>query len=122
MPLPLSRTVAVIGFCILTRPIAGFADEPTRSAPNAGAPGRAGSWVRIDPQTGNRVPTGPRAAIAADPAFSTSHQGLLQQPAPGGGMMIDLQGRFRSAAVAEVGPDGKAHVGCVPPGAAPLAK
>jgi hypothetical protein len=34
-------------------------------------------------------------------------------------MMIDLQGRFRSAATATAGSDNdKAHVGCVTPGTA----
>jgi hypothetical protein len=84
------------------------------------APG-AGSWINVDPQTGKRMPvpsTGAGVAVPADPAFSTSHSGLVERPAPGGGVMVDLQGRFRSAATATVGPDGTAHVDCVAPGTA----
>jgi hypothetical protein len=33
-------------------------------------------------------------------------------------MMIDLHGRFRSAATATVGADGQADVECLPPGTA----
>ena len=121
------RIVLAVGACVLTGPVLGFAEpgsQPgtnaaTSGAPDAADPGRAGSWIHVDPQTGKRVAR-PAAsvAIAADPAFSTSHQGLVEQPAPGGGMMLNLQGRFRSAATATVGVDGKAHVECVPPGTA----
>ena len=55
-------------------------------------------------------------AISSDPAFSTSHQGLVEVPAPGGGVMVDLQGRFRSATVARVKPDGTVVTECVKPG------
>ena len=90
------------------------------AADASAAPG-AGSWINVDPQTGKRMPvpsTGAGVAVPADPAFSTSHSGLVERPAPGGGVMVDLQGRFRSAATATVGPDGAAHVDCVAPGTA----
>jgi hypothetical protein len=120
------------GACILTSPIVGLAEPgtepPTNAATNAppsgssnnlAAPGRAGQWIKVDPQTGARVaPSAPTAAMALVPAFSTSHQGLVEEAAPGGGVMIDLQGRFRSAATGTVGTDGKAIVDCVPPGTA----
>lgn len=79
----------------------------------------AGSRINIDPQTGKRIPvpsSGEGVQVPADPAFSTSHSGLVEQPAPGGGIMVDLQGRFRSAATASVGPDGTVHLDCVEPG------
>ena len=119
------RIVIAVGVCVLTSPVVTFAEPGSAPATKAGAsadaaaPGRAGSWIHVDPQTGKRVARpAVSAAIAADPAFSTSHQGLVEQPAPGGGMMLNLQGRFRSAATATVGADGKAHVECVPPGTA----
>ena len=119
------RLRAAMAIAIATTFLAGArpaaaddANAPTSGAPNA-APGRAGQWIHVDPQTGKRVPApAGGVAIPADPAFSTSHAGLVEQPAPGGGVMIDLQGRFRSAATATVGPDGKAHPDCVPPGTA----
>lgn len=87
------------------------------AAPNA--PAAAGSRINVDPQTGARMPvpsSGEGVQLPADPAFSTSHSGLVEQPAPGGGVMVDLQGRFRSAATASVGPDGTVHLDCVEPG------
>ena len=56
--------------------------------------------------------------LAGRAEFSTSHQGLVEKPAPGGGMMIDLQGRFRSAATATAGADGTPVVDCIQPGTA----
>ena len=111
--LALAATVFLIG----ARPAA--ADDgsvPPNGAPNV-APGRAGSRIQIDPQTGRRVPA-PSGGVAlpASPAFSTSHAGLVEKPAPGGGVMVDLQGRFRSAATATVGTDGTTHRDCVAPG------
>jgi hypothetical protein len=119
--------IVVGGVCILTSPIVGLAEpgiEPPTDAATSGAsdlaaPGRAGQWIKVDPQTGARVaPSAPIAAMAPDPAFSTSQQGLVEQAAPGGGVMVDLKGRFRSAATATLGTDGKAVVDCVPPGTA----
>jgi hypothetical protein len=127
MPSSRLRIVIAVGVCVLTSPIVGFAEPGPEApanaaasgAPDAATPARAGSWIHVDPQTGKRVARpAASAAIAADPAFSTSHQGLVEQPAPGGGMMLNLQGRFRSAASATVGADGRAHIECVPPGTA----
>jgi hypothetical protein len=45
-------------------------------------------------------------------ALSTSHQGLVEAPSPvpGGGVMVDLQGRFRSMLFATIGPDGRVKI------------
>ena len=125
MPSPRLRVVIAVGVCVLTSPSIGRAEPGSEPAPNTAssdaptAGARPGSWVQVDPQTGKRVPLSARGVtIPPDPAFSTSHQGLVEKPAPGGGMMIDLQGRFRSAATARLGTDDKPHVGCVPPGTA----
>jgi hypothetical protein len=125
----LHRTVAAALFaCVLGRPLVAMAEpghpkgapEAAASDAAAAAPARAGSWIQVDPQTGKRMPGGRpvNAVLAADPAFSTSHSGLVEEAAPGGGMMIDLHGRFRSAATATVGADGQADVECLPPGTA----
>jgi hypothetical protein len=122
------------GACILS-PVVGFAepvaDQPANAATNdtdttsttasdAAVPARAGQWIHVDPQTGRRVaPPAPSTAIPlAHPAFSTSHQGLVERPSPGGGVMVDLQGRFRSGATAAIGPDGKPVLDCIAPGTA----
>lgn len=129
-PGPMCRLVAGIAVgaaCILTRPVVIHAESGNEppigvaldAAPDAAAPLSAGQWVHIDPKTGARVvPPAAVAVPAPHPAFSTSHEGLVEQPAPGGGVMVDLQGRFRSAATATVGADGHAAVDCVPPGTA----
>jgi len=91
-------------------------------SPDGGAPtaATAGQWIHVDPETGRVGAPQPGsaagAAIAADPAFSTSHEGLVVEPAPGGGEMVDLQGRFNSAMWARVKPDGSVVTDCVPAG------
>ena len=78
----------------------------------------AGMIVYIDPSTGE-VLSGP--APGAQPlqlspaernALSTSHQGLVQVPStvPGGGVKLDLRGRFQSPLIAVVAADGTANV------------
>ena len=97
------------------------ADTPAATASQAAPAGRAGQMIHADPATGARTagPVNPDEAAAAltnNPALSTSQEGLHEEPAPGGGVMIDLQGRFRSAAEATIGADGKPHVNCHSPG------
>ena len=107
------RPLLVLAACLLMpHPTSA---EPTSVGASAPA-GNAGSWVQVDPQTGQRVPPqGRTVAIPANPAFSSSHSGLVEVPAPAGGMMIDLQGRFRSAVTATVDGDGRTRVDCLPP-------
>jgi hypothetical protein len=44
--------------------------------------------------------------------LNRSDQGLQPRALPGGGIAIDLQGRYRNMAVATVGADGQAAVNC----------
>lgn len=76
------------------------------------SPGSAGMRIYIDPDTGEigRPPAGSRAGVL-EPAFSTSSQGLVEEPSPESGIMVDLQGRFRSPLMATIGPDGKLSIG-----------
>jgi len=77
----------------------------------ATAPGAAG-MIGV---TGD--PNDPDAAKnAAVPATSTSSEGLVEQPSPGsaGGVMVDLQGRFKQAATATVGDSDSVVVECSP--------
>ncbi len=62
----------------------------------------------IDPETGEFITSpGEEPAMdkkrAAEAAYSTSHDGLVETPSktPGGGIMIDLQGRFRNPLTAK---------------------
>jgi hypothetical protein len=123
VPSPHLVIAVVLGLFATLGSVAARAEDGRESAAQHGTQtvpdARAGQWIHVDPQTGQRIARPPAAAaIAANPAFSTSHRGLAEQPAPGGGTMIDLQGRFRSAATATTGADGTAHVHCIGPGAA----
>jgi hypothetical protein len=97
------------------------------SSPNA-APARnkattsthqSGLRVYVDPATGRRTsqpsPDARRAAAATDaqnPAFSHSSDGLVERPLPGGGFIVDLEGRFQSATGVRIGKDGKREFYC----------
>lgn len=85
-----------------------------------GATATAGGMrVYVDPSTGQVLkepPQGAAGSLTITPAernaFSTSHEGLVQTPAgvPGGGVRLDLKGRFQSSLMATVGPDGKPQI------------
>jgi hypothetical protein len=88
------------------------ADRPAETT--LGTPeGAAAVRVYRDPQTGKfEVPTGHPSAEELESlgrAFSTSSQGLVEVPSPvqGGGVKVDLRGRFRNPQVATQGPDGR---------------
>lgn len=73
-----------------------------------------GMRAYIDPVTGEfGVPPPGEApspeALAPGAAYSTSDEGLVETPSPvpGGGVMIDLQGRFRGPLTATLDADGK---------------
>ena len=80
----------------------------------------AGFVVHIDPATGN-LALAPQEAVPAmfDEAMrnrlSTSSEGLVEKPSPipGGGTMVDLQGRFQNAFVATVDDSGRVEASCV---------
>jgi len=90
--------------------------HPDRGAATASA-GRAGYTVTID-GNGDFV-DGPALVMPikeTDAAsFSTSSQGLVLEtsPVPGGGQMVDLQGRFRHSMGAVIGSDDNLETECV---------
>lgn len=70
--------------------------------------------VYVDPKTGAILHEPPQQIAPEElptPA-SQSGEGLVERPAPGGGVMIDLQGRFMSPITATAAPDGAPHVEC----------
>jgi len=76
-----------------------------------------GMRVYRDPQTRRLGPPPPGIAplgltTAEQRMLSRSDQGLRPRTLPGGGVAVDLQGRYRSMAVATVGADGQATVNC----------
>ncbi len=86
--------------------------------PAAGATSEtsAGMRVYVDPSTGALTPepsTQELGQRSASSAVSTSMQGLVEEPAPGGGVMIDLQGRFQSEMRATITPENELRTECV---------
>lgn len=85
------------------------------------ATGQSAARVAVDPLTSQVAP--PSAALDAPGihlspelagSLSTSHTGLSEEPVPGipGAYRVDLRGRFQSAMVAVVTPDGGLEVVC----------
>ena len=123
--------LAFTAACIAITPLPVFAGEgaaaatgqaqpaPAASAPPpAGAPASGGMIIYVDPQTGQFVkePAPGTVPLQLPPhiqnAFSTSDQGLFLEPSsvPGGGEMINLQGRFRSPLFATTDANGKLKI------------
>jgi len=82
----------------------------------------AAQTVTIDPETGDFIdppaaeqPARGQAAPIAS-ALSSYHGDLVAVPSsvPGGGMMVDLRGRFQQVMKATIGPDGTPAVYCEP--------
>jgi hypothetical protein len=98
---------------------------PPAEQPAAVPEGASGMKAYIDPQTG-AIRTD--AAPGTEPlpltpqernALSTSHDGLVQVPSSvlGGGVKLDLQGRFQSPLIATIDANGKVktqHLGETP--------
>jgi hypothetical protein len=72
---------------------------------------RAGMEAHVDPQSGRFVPE----PVVPPPSRPVVPAPLPapEVPAPGGGMMVHLNGRFLSHLVATVDDDGHVHLDCV---------
>ena len=75
--------------------------------------------VYIDPETGRRTARPSAAArdaaaahAATRPEFSQSSEGLVEHPAPGGGVIVHLEGRFQSSTEVRLGANGEREVYC----------
>jgi hypothetical protein len=86
--------------------------------PQALNTGEAGMKAYIDPVTGEFLQEPPQPLVTEavkdinDP-LSTSSEGLKQVPAPvGGGVMVDLKGRFQQTITATVDDSGKVTAIC----------
>ena len=77
--------------------------------------GASGMTIYIDPQTGaiRQSPAPGTVPLQLTPqernALSTSHDGLVAVPSsvPGGGVKLNLQGRFQSPSIATIDANGK---------------
>jgi hypothetical protein len=97
----------------------------SQKSPDAVPAGATGMKVYIDPQTGAILsePAPGSVPLQMSPqeqnALSTSSQDLVQIPSsePGGGVKLDLQGRFQSPLIATIDANGKVkieHLGEMP--------
>jgi hypothetical protein len=91
---------------------------PEATASQSGQPAPSRGGIFRDPQTGLLSMIGPdNSIIPLSPelqnALSTSHEGLVEEQAPGGGVIVNLQGRFQSLMVATQGTDNKVSVECL---------
>ena len=80
---------------------------------DAATPGHAALRATIDPETGRReIVAGPSLALDHDTqnALRRDTDGLKILHHPNGARSVNLQGRFQSATVARIGPDGKALI------------
>lgn len=86
--------------------VAAQPDAPERALPMT---------IYVDPQTGAflKEPTPGHLPLQVSPqlqnALSTSHEGLVETPSsvPGGGVKLDLKGRFQSPLIVTIDVDGK---------------
>jgi hypothetical protein len=107
----LSKPLIFIGIAIISLiwPTFDRISGQERPAMKLQSPGSPGYIVHIDPATGEFLPALDRpVAVQTDQsmqnAFSTSSEGLTEQssPVPGGGIMVNLQGRFQNVFVATI--------------------
>src|SRR6266849_5933634 len=82
------------------------------------APAAPGMTIYVDPKTGAIVkePAPGTVPLTLTPqlrnALSTSHQGLVEEvsPIPGGGIKLDLQGRFQNPLMVTIDGEGKVRM------------
>lgn len=89
-------------------------------ADNTNTPPAKGSQkaLAVDPQKKAPVESVPSTteSYPEETGFNISSEGLTETPSSveGGGVQVDLQGRFRSPRTATIGPDGKVRIGHEP--------
>lgn len=103
-------------------PQAAARTDAVAGQPAAPTAAQTGQWAYFDPQTGK---LGPPPADQAKSLHATPERNagspstLVVTVAPGGGQMIDLQGRFQESITATLQPNGSVETNCRPNGNAP---
>jgi len=98
---------------------AAGSDAVTRGARDAGTIAAAGQILNVDPATGKFVDTPARSIRALQDAMgsalSTSGDGLVahNSPVTGGGVVVNLQGRFQNVATAVIDANGVLQAPCI---------
>ena len=95
--------------------------ETIEKEPSSPPAESSGMKVYIDPETGEFLDSPPEKLPAEiqradEEAISTSHEGLeeIKVDKPGGGVMIDLKGRFQHYQNATTDADGNITIRCTP--------
>jgi hypothetical protein len=86
---------------------------PATQTPAAASEGTAGMMIYIDPRTGAIVPNPVPGTVPLQltpqlrESLSTSQQGLIEVPSavPGGGVRVDLKGRFQHPLIVTIDPE-----------------
>ncbi len=107
----MSKHKLIIALVVAAVSLGGWATLRNVDAPPATAPGTSGFIAT----TGD--PDAPGAAAGLDDgSFDSSGEGLVSEPSPvpGGGVMVDLKGRFRNTATATLADSDSVVVDCLP--------
>ncbi|MBE0567194.1 MAG: hypothetical protein IH621_14635 [Krumholzibacteria bacterium] len=101
----------IIALVVVAVSLGGWATLRDGDSPPAPAPGTSGFLAT----TGDPDAPDATKGLIGD-VTSTSHEGLVSEPSPvpGGGVMIDLQGRFRNTATAALADSDSVVVQCLP--------
>jgi hypothetical protein len=115
-----SRNKMLIGMSIIA-PALWCLTVGVSFADNTNTPPAKGSQkaLAVNPQKNQAVKSSAPSTTKSYPeetGFNISGEGLTEKPSTveGGGVELDLQGRFRSPRTATIGPDGKVHIGHEP--------
>ena len=106
----LLAAVTVFGLGLAATPVFSEDVEPAAAADGVG-----GMTIHVDPKTGAILKESAPGSVPLQlspqlrNALSTSHRGLVEtlSAKPGGGVKIDLQGRFQSPLVVTIDADGE---------------
>ena len=110
----MKRSHIALFIAIIAMPALAGGDRtqsPSRTSPDADAPAFAAGQVLIIDSSGKITSGTPQTTdlrAGLGDALSTSSEGLVEEKSPvaGGGMMINLQGRFQNAVTIEKDADG----------------
>jgi hypothetical protein len=118
--IPMTVRIGVIIFAgMLCAGCASPGAAPKSVASEASPGSHTGLRAYKDPRTGEFTDppaTEVETAAPSERALNRSHEGLMAVPndVPGGGVRLDLQGRFRSHFIATKDSDGKVSIRCLP--------